>query len=340
MELPQEPGLTPPMMGQLFMSMLPARALAVALQLDLFSHLAAAPETAANLARAVNASERGTRMLLDALCAIGVLDKADGRYRLPAATRTYLVRSNPDYMGGLIESEHYWEAWGKLGEAVRSGCPVMAVEGKERAEAFFPVLIRSLHVFNRERAQRLAEALGAGTTQRGLSILDVACGSAVWSIAFAEADAEARVTAQDFPRVLEETKAYTDRHGVAGRFDYLSGDLNEVSFGADRFDIAILGNIVHSEGETSSRRLFRRLHQALRPGGRLVVIDFVPHEDRKGPVPAMLFALNMLIHTEAGDVYTLSEYRSWLQEAGFRAVETIDLGDKNVPAPAIVAGKP
>jgi ubiquinone/menaquinone biosynthesis C-methylase UbiE len=137
---------------------------------------------------------------------------------------------------------------------------VMAVEGKERAEAFFPVLIRSLHVFNRERAQRLAEAVGAGTTQRGLSVLDVACGSAVWSIAFAEADAEARVTAQDFPRVLEETKQYTDRHGVAGRFDCLPGDLNEVSFGADRFDVAILGNIVHSGGETSSRRLFRRLH--------------------------------------------------------------------------------
>jgi Dimerisation domain len=98
MDLPREPGLTPQMMGQMFMSVLPARALAVALQLDLFSHLAAVPETAANLARAVSASERGTRMLIDALCAIGVRDKADGRYRLPAATRAYLIRSNLDYM--------------------------------------------------------------------------------------------------------------------------------------------------------------------------------------------------------------------------------------------------
>jgi SAM-dependent methyltransferase len=108
--------------------------------------------------------------------------------------------------------------------------------------------------------------------------------------------------------------------------------------GANRFDIAILGNIVHSEGETSSR-LIRRLHEALRPGGRLVIIDFVPREDRTGPAPAMLFALNVLIETEAGDVSTLSEYRSWLQEAGFGAVETIELGDENVSASAIVAEK-
>jgi ubiquinone/menaquinone biosynthesis C-methylase UbiE len=338
MEQRHETGATPQIMGQMFMSVLPPRTLAVALQLDLFSHLAAGHETVADLARAVGASERGTRMLADGLCALGILNKAGGRYRLPAATRAYLMRSSPDYVGGLIENEHFWEAWGKLAEAVKSGHPVHSVGKKERAEEFFPTLIRSLHVFNRARARRLAEEMGAGRTRRGLRVLDVACGSAVWSIAFAEAASEARVTAQDFPRVLEETRRYAERHGVAGRFDYLPGDLNEVAFGTDQFDIAILGNIVHSEGELSSRRLFRRLYQALRADGRLVIIDFIPNEDRTGPVPAVLFALNMLIHTESGDVFTLSEYRSWLNEAGFGAVETIELAE-DFPAPAIVASK-
>jgi 2-polyprenyl-3-methyl-5-hydroxy-6-metoxy-1,4-benzoquinol methylase len=277
-------------------------------------------------------------MLADALCALGILTKTDGRYRLPEATRAYLMRSSPDYVGGLIENEHYWEAWSRLADAVKSGRPVHSVEQKERAEEFFPTLIRSLHVFNRERAQRLADRMGAGRTRRGVRILDVACGSAVWSIPFAEADPEARVTAQDFPRVLEETKRYAERHSVAGRFEYLPGDLNEVAFGTNQFDIAILGNIVHSEGEASSRRLFRKLHQALRADGQLIIIDFVPNEDRTAPVPAVLFALNMLIHTEAGDVYTLSEYRRWLNEAGFAAVETIELAE-DFPAPAIIASK-
>jgi hypothetical protein len=101
MEQQREAGLTPQMMGQIFMSVLPPRALAVALQLDLFSHLAAGHETAADFARAAGTSERGTRMLADALCAPGMLTKADGRYRLPEATRTYLIRSSPDYAGGL-----------------------------------------------------------------------------------------------------------------------------------------------------------------------------------------------------------------------------------------------
>ena len=169
--------------------------------------------------------------------------------------------------------------------------------------------------------------------------LDVACGSAVWSIPFAEIDKQTRITAQDFPGVLETTGQFVARHGLTDRFDYLPGDLNQVAFGNDRFDIAILGNIVHSEGEESSRRLFRRLFPALRSGGRLVIIEWIAAEDRTGPAPAMLFALNMLVHTQVGDIYTLSEYTDWLHEAGFQSVETVDLGPL-FHSPIIVATRP
>ena len=332
--------LDPQGLMQMYMAMTGSRVLSAALQLDLFSRVAEGHETAVDLARAAGASERGTRMLLDGLCALGLLGKTEGRYQLPPASRAYLVRSSPDYVGALMATDDLWDAWGQLPAAVRTGRPVHRVERRERAEAFFPILIRSLHVLNREPARRLAKALGAGGSHHGVRVLDIGAGSAVWSIAVAEADPDARVTVQDYPGVLDETRGFVERHGLSGRFDYLPGDLNEVELGAGRFDLAILGNIVHSEGEHSARRLFRRLHTALGSGGRVAIIEFVPSEDRTGPPPAVLFALNMLVNTENGDTFTLSEYRAWLVEAGFDAVETADIGQQlGTMSPAIVATK-
>ncbi len=330
--------ITPHALLQLHMAMAAPRVLTAALQLNLFDHLRAGPASAAAVAAAAGTSLRGTRMLLDALVALGLLGRQGPAYSLVEGARTYLVRDSADYVGALMETDALWTAWGSLTEAVRSGRPVVAVERQERAEAFFPILIRSLHVANRAPAARLAAALGAGRTHHGLQVVDVGAGSAVWSIAVAEADATARVTAQDFPGVLRETAGFAARHGLAGRFAYLPGDLNTVEFGRERFDLAILGNIVHSEGEASSRRLFRRLAAALRPGGRIAILDFFPGDDRSGPLPALLFALNMLLNTENGDTFTLAQYRDWLTEAGFGDMTTVDIGEQaGIPAPAVIA---
>ncbi|HST52996.1 MAG TPA: class I SAM-dependent methyltransferase [Pyrinomonadaceae bacterium] len=321
---------------QMSFSFTPARVLSTATQLGLFSHLAAGRSTVADVAGAAGASERGMRMILDALVGFGLLAKSDGRYELMPHARQYLVRDSPDYVGGLLESGAMLEAWSHLTECVRTGRPFRKVESQEMAEEFFPMLVRTLHVVNREPARRTAEALGAGTTAKNLRVLDVACGSGVWGIAFAEADAGARVTAQDFPGVFRTTREYVRRHGLEDRFDYLPGDLKEVDFGEGRYDLAILGNIVHSEGEQSSRELFGKLQRALAPGGRIVVIDMIPDDARTAPPYALVFALNMLINTELGDTYTLAEYTGWLKDAGFQRVETADIGSHS---PAVIGHK-
>lgn len=335
----QQPPLGPQTLTQTYMSMLASRALTAAFQLDLFSHLAAGHDTAATLAKAAGSSERGMRMLLDALTALSLLGKAGVRYQIPPELRPYVVRSSPDYVGAVIETDNLGRAWNHLTDVVRTGRPVEAVDGQQSAEAFFPILISALHVINREPARHLAETLRAQTPHRGLSILDVACGSAIWSIALAECHQQARVIAQDFPGVLESARRFVARHGLTDRFDYLPGDLNEVAFGNDRFDIAILGNILHGLGEQSSRRLLARLYPALHADGRLVIIDWIAAEDRTGPPPVMLFALNMLANTTAGDTFTLSEYTNWLRDAGFKSIETIDLG-QTWHSSAIVATRP
>jgi len=327
---PEQPNgdLKPEQLLQLGLSFSSSRILTTSVRMKVFAHIAAGLHTTAEIARAAGASERGVRMLLDALVAFQLLSKSAGRYQLMPSAQKYLVPEGPDYLGAIFEDDTLWESWGHLTEAVRTGKPPRRVENQAEAEKFFPILVRSLHVMNREPAQRMARVLGVGGSRRGLRALDVACGSGVWGIAVAEADPTAHVTMQDFPGVLEQTRTYVQRHGLAERCDYLAGDLKQVDFGQDRYDLALLGNIVHSEGEASSRDLFRRLHRALRSQGKLVVIDILPNEDRTGPPRALSFALNMLVNTEAGDVYTLGEYTQWLKEAGFPRVETADIGSE------------
>jgi ubiquinone/menaquinone biosynthesis C-methylase UbiE len=328
MAAPSEPSgdLTPEQLMQMSMSYSTSRILAAGVRLDVFSLLAARNRTAADVGRAAGASERGTRMLLDALTALKLLTKNGDRYRLTPSAEKYLVRTSPEFLGAILEDDTLWDTWSHLTEAVRTGKPPRRVEDQAEAERFFPVLIRSLDVLNREPARRAARALGAGESRRGLRVLDVACGSGVWGIAVAEADPDAAVTFLDFPGVLEHTRKYVERHGISGRSDFLPGDLKRVDLGEERYDLALLGNIVHSEGEESARDLFRRLHRALRPGGRLVVIDMLPNDDRSGPPYPVMFALNMLVNTEAGDTYTLAEYAKWLTDAGFSRIETADVG--------------
>jgi ubiquinone/menaquinone biosynthesis C-methylase UbiE len=322
---------TPETLMQLQFGMAASRVLMVGTALGVFTDISKGKKTPEAIADATGANARGLRMLLDALGAFGLLKKEAGRYELTPLSAEYLVKGKDTYMGHMLETDVMWSSWTHLGEVVLSGKPLKRVEEKQNAESFFPTLVRSLHVTNRAPAQRTAQVLKGAKR-----VLDVACGSGIWGISIAEQEKDARVVAQDFPALLEVTKEYAKKHGVEGRFDYLPGDLKTVNYGRERFDCAVLGNIVHSEGEDSSRALFKKLHAALVQGGKLAIVDMIPNDERTGPPFPVLFALNMLLHTESGDTYTLAEYRRWLQDAGFSKVETADIGSHS---PLVVAVK-
>jgi SAM-dependent methyltransferase len=208
----------------------------------------------------------------------------------------------------------------------------------EGAEVF-SVLVYRLFPGNYLAAQKLFRALPKTVQSRPLSVLDVGAGSAAWSIPFAEANPRTRVVALDFGPVLGTARHFTRACGVEAQYTFRAGDLRRVGFGREALDVALLGQICHSEGAAGTRRLFRKVHQALRPGGLMLVADVYPDEERRGRdggSHALLFALNMLVHSEQGDTFPVSEYRSWATAAGFRRFRAIALGG---PAPVLLFQK-
>lgn len=314
----------------------PQRILTAGLQLGVFSIIAGGRNSAAAIAEAAGASPRGMAMLLDALVGIELLTKSASAYELTPDSARYLVRESADYAGALLESDMQWEAWGHLADSVSSGKPWRSASESEHAQKFFPILIRTLHVTNRDLAHRLAAALVPHGSRHGLRVLDIGCGSAVWSIAIAELDPQAQVTALDFPVVLESTREFLAREGVLDQYEFLPGNFHSAEFESSRYDLVVLGNIVHGESPEQARELFRRIQHALEPGGRLAIIDMLPNDDRTGPPFPLMFALTMLLNTDDGGTYTLAEYRAWLNDARFAQVETVEIGSHS---PVIVATK-
>jgi ubiquinone/menaquinone biosynthesis C-methylase UbiE len=162
-------------------------------------------------------------------------------------------------------------------------------------------------------------------------------GSGVWGLALAKSAPHAKVTVADWPAVIEKAaKQFVARENLTDRYSYLPGNFREVDFGESAFDVAYLGHVCHSEGAENSRRLFQRLHRALKAGGRLVIADMLPDEERREATFPLLFAVNMLVNTDEGDTFTFGEYRQWLEGSGFGEVRALD-----VPAqsPVLIAAK-
>jgi len=165
-------------------------------------------------------------------------------------------------------------------------------------------------------------------------VLDVAAGSAAWSLPFAQAVPHARVTAVDYPEVTADARGFAQQFGVADRYEYLEGDLRQIDFGQNRYDIVILGHIIHTEGEKWGKTLIAKSYKALKPGGTLIIAEMIPNDARTGPILPLLFGLNMILHTTEGDVFTMAEYKQWLKQAGFTSVKLVE---SQGPSPLILA---
>lgn len=309
------------------------------IRLGVFDLLDGKKKTAEQIAADTKSSLRGMSILLNLLAGFGLLEKtSQNTYGLTPESDAFLVSTKPSFQGGIYRhiSQQLMPKWLALTEIVRTGKPAENVSGESDGAAFFEKFVEDIFPMSYPSACALAQALDIAAADQTISVLDLATGSGVWGIALAQASPKVRVRAVDWPGVLPVTERTAARFGVADRFSFVPGDLLEADFGAGH-QIATLGHILHSEGEQRGQLLLNKTFKALAPGGTIVIAEFLVNEDRTGPVSGLVFAMNMLVNTSAGNTYSFEEIRQWLEKAGFENARTMDSPG---PSPLILADRP
>jgi len=124
----------------------------------------------------------------------------------------------------------------------------------------------------------------------------------------------------DWPNVVQVARENAQKAGVVNRFHALPGSAFDVDYGSG-YDLVLLMNFLHHFDPPTNEKLLRKVHAALKDGGRAVALEFVPNEDRVSPRMAASFSMIMLGTTPAGDAYTFPEFERMFRNAGFQRCE-------------------
>jgi predicted O-methyltransferase YrrM len=294
-------------------------ALKTAVELDLFTAIDEGNHRVEEIAPRLKVSERGARILSDYLTVLGFLKKQDGRYSLAEDAALFLSKRSPYYLGtitGFLTNEQHFKNLQHLPEAVRRGGTASTQGGNRQPnDELWVLFARSMAPLTVPSALFLAQLVGA--TEAGEQrVLDIAAGHGMYGITIAQQNPEAQITAVDWPAVLEVAKENAQKAGVSDRYSTRPGSAFETELG-EGYDLVLLTNIFHHFNKDTCVQLMRRAHQALKPGGKAVTLEFVPHEDRVSPPTEAAFSLQMLLGTDEGDAYTLLEYQEMFGKAGF-----------------------
>ena len=295
-------------------------ALKAAIDLKLFTAIAGGATTAELLAEKCDASPKGIRVLADYLTVYEFLTKEGKQYSLTPSTNMFLVEGSPAYLGGIANfllHPYLRSAFDDVAAIVRKGGTLLPAEGSVSADN--PVWVdfaRGMMPMMMPAAQTIA-ALTAGTGP--LKVLDIAAGHGLFGIVMAQKNPAAVIHALDWKAVLAVAREHATKFGVGDRWNAIEGDAFTADYGSE-YDVALVTNFIHHFDFATNVGLLKRVRAALKPGGKMAILEFAVNDDRVTPPGAATFAMTMLGSTQSGDAYSFNELAKMCEEAGFKRV--------------------
>lgn len=270
------------------------------------------PATAAVLAAELGLDPKGADMLLVAGKGLGLLEARGEGYCLAAGLEVLLDPDSPDSIHNYVMHMHDMAPdWAHLPQAVRSGKPVASAGGQQGSNErrhFYGAMAE----LARMRAPLVAPSLGLKPGQR---LLDLGGGPGIYALSFARHEPGLLATVFDLPGAEPHFRREAKSRGLEGKVGYIQGDYRHDPLGGP-YDVVWISQVLHGAGPRTCRELVGKAAEALAPGGVLWVQEFVLDRQNPSPPFAALFALNMLVNTEAGRGYSAQEICQFLTDAG------------------------
>jgi hypothetical protein len=313
---------TPQAILELARNFMESRILLSGAELNLFTLLASSPLSAQELASRTGANIRGLTILLDALAAMELLVKQEGKYSCPPAISSLLAENSSGSILPMVHHMgHVWQRWSNLTERVK-GREVPAKPAESQGANQTIAFIGAMHAIAAKLAPGIVAAVNPGAARH---LLDVGGASGTYTIAFLQAVPEMKATLFDRPAVVEMARQRLRDSGFLDRVTLLGGDFYRDEFPPGH-DLALLSAIIHQNSPEQNLDLYRKVFLSLVEGGRIIIRDHVMETDRTRPKDGAIFAVNMLVGTAGGKTYTFEEIQASLAKAGFIRIRLLQRG--------------
>ena len=161
------------------------------------------------------------------------------------------------------------------------------------------------------------------------SILDIGAGAGTYLVTIANKYKTVTGKMIDLPEMVKIQNKRIEKENLKARLLSEECDYN-ISFPTEKYDDVFLFAVVHQEPKENLEKLLNNIYNVLKPNGRLFITSFFLNEDKISPEFSVQFAVEMLMNSINGKVYTHTEIEDLIKNSKFKEIERID----KIPSPA------
>jgi hypothetical protein len=300
-----------------------SKTLLSAVEMGLFSELAHRPGSLEEVGGRIGLHPRSARDFLDALVALGLLERRDGKYFNTPETDLFLDKRKPSYIGGVLEmaNARLYGHWSHLTEGLRTGLPQNEVRGG--GAPIFETLYADparLKVFLKAMtgiSHGPALAIAAKFPWKNYNtFVDVGTAQGDTAAQITLAHPHISGTGFDLAEVGPIFEEYVGELRLNGRLKFAEGDFFKSPI--PKADVVVMGHILHDWDLETKRMLIKKAYDAIPSGGAFIVYEAIIDNDRSKNAFGLMMSLNMLIESYGGFDYTGADCEGWMRDAGFK----------------------